>query len=102
MFLFVILIIIGATISDNMQARDKYYNLKKITDNAVLTLAKYYVNINESTLSAQNVYYEMLKETNLGNEVKDVITYSWDFISEPNTVTAEIANYTEETFGINS
>lgn len=98
MFLFVVLIIVGATISDNMQARDKYYNLKKVTDNAVLTLAKYYVNVDENTLNAQNIYYEMLKETKLGNEVKDVITYSWDFVSEPNTVTAEISNYTEETF----
>lgn len=98
LFLFVVLIIVGATVSDNMQARDKYYNLKKITDNAVLTLAKYYVNVDENTLNAQNIYYEMLKETKLGNEVKDVITYSWDFISEPNTVTAEISNYTEETF----
>lgn len=98
MFLFVVLIIVGATISDNMQARDKYYNLKKITDNAVLTLAKYYVNVNENTLSAQNVYYEMLKETKLGDEVKDVITYSWDFVSDPNTVTAEISSYNEETF----
>lgn len=29
LFLFVVLIIIGATVSDNMQARNKYYNLKK-------------------------------------------------------------------------
>ena len=56
-----VLIIVGATISDNIQARDKYYNQKKITDNAVLTLAKYYVNVDENTLNAQNIYYEMLK-----------------------------------------
>lgn len=29
LFLFVALIGIGATISDSMEARDKYYNLKK-------------------------------------------------------------------------
>lgn len=98
LFLFVTLIAIGATVSDNMEARDKYYNLKKITDNAVLTLAKYYVNIEENTLNAQNVHYEMLEQTKLGNEVKDKITYSWDFINEPNSVTATISNYKQDTF----
>jgi hypothetical protein len=98
LFLFVVLIMIGATVSDNMQARDKYYNLKKITDNAVLTLAKYYVNVEENTLNAQNVYYQMLTKTKLGNEVKDTIIYNWDFVSEPNTVTAEIPSYIENTF----
>ena len=50
LFLFVTLIGIGATISDTTEARDKYYNLKKITDNAALTLAKYYVNVEPNTL----------------------------------------------------
>ena len=67
LFLFATIIVIGATISDNMEARDKYYNLKKITDNAVLTLAKYYVNVEENTSSAQNVHQEMLIQTKLGN-----------------------------------
>lgn len=98
LFLFVTLIVIGATISDNMQARDKYYNLKKITDNAVLTLAKYYVGVEESTTNAEAIYNSMLLQTKLGNEIKDSITYTWDFLSEPNTVTAEIPNYVEETF----
>lgn len=98
LFLFAALISIGATISDNMEARDKYYNLKKITDNAVLTLAKYYVNVEENTATAENVYYAMLQQTKLGNEVKDSITYTWDFISEPNSVTATIANYEQPTF----
>ncbi len=98
LFLFAALISIGATISDNMEARDKYYNLKKITDNAVLTLAKYYVNVDENTMAAEDIYDAMLLETKLGNEVKDTITYTWDFISEPNSVTATIANYEQPTF----
>ena len=98
LFLFVSLIVLGATVNDNMQARDKYYNLKKITDNAVLTLAKYYVNVEENTSNAQAIHYEMLEQTKLGNEVKDTITYTWDFISEPNTVIARIENYKEDTF----
>lgn len=98
LFLFVTLIVIGATISDNMQARDKYYNLKKITDNAVLTLAKYYVNVEENSTNAETIYNDMLLETKLGNEVRSTIIYTWDFSSEPNTVTATIPSYTEETF----
>ncbi len=98
LFLFSALIVIGATVSDNMEARDKYYNLKKITDNAVLTLGKYYINVEENTIAAQNVYYAMLEQTKLGNEVKNSITYSWDFINEPNSVTATIENYEQETF----
>jgi hypothetical protein len=96
--LFTSLIVLGATISDNMQARDKYYNLKKITDNSVLTLAKYYVNVNEDTTSAEDINYEMLEETKLGNEIKDKITYTWDFVAEPNTVTATLLDYKEDTF----
>jgi hypothetical protein len=96
--LFSSLIVLGATISDNMQARDKYYNLKKITDNSVLTLAKYYVNVREDTTEAEDINYEMLEETKLGNEIKDKITYTWDFVSEPNTVTATLLNYEEDTF----
>ena len=98
LFLFVALIVLGATISDNMEARDKYYNLKKITDNAVLTLAKYYINVEENTSTSENIYYDMLLETKLGNEIKDSISYVWDFDSEPNTVTATINNYTQDTF----
>lgn len=98
LFLFATLIAIGATVSDNMEARDKYYNLKKITDNAVLTLGKYYVNVEENTMAAENVYASMLEQTKLGNEVKNSITYTWDFVNEPNSVTATIENYSQETF----
>lgn len=97
-FLFTSLIVVGATVSDNMQARDKYYKLKKITDNAVLTLSKYYVKVNENTSIAESIYDNMLDETKLGSEVKSSITYAWDFVSEPNTVTATIPSYNEETF----
>ncbi len=98
LFLFVALIGIGATISDSMEARDKYYNLKKITDGAVLTLAKYYVNVEASTLLAETTHQDMLSQTKLGNEVKNSITYTWDFINEPNSVTATISNYKQDTF----
>lgn len=97
--LFSILIIIGATISDNMQARDKYYNLKKITDNSVLTLAKYYVTVNEDIDEAKDINYDMLSETSLGNEVKDTIDIQFhpDDVN-PTSVTATITGYKEDTF----
>lgn len=98
LFVFFALIAIGATISDNMKARDKYYNLKRLTDNSVLTLAKYYTRVEENTTNAQNINYDMLSESSLGLQIRDTITYSWDFISEPNTVTATIPNYQEDTF----
>lgn len=98
LFLFATLIVIGATVSDNMEARDKYYNLKQITDNAVLTLAKYYVKVEENTIEAENVYDSMLDQTKLGNEIKNKIVYTWDFINEPNSVKATIANYEQPTF----
>lgn len=98
LFLFVTLIGIGATISDSMEARDKYYNLKKITDGAVLTLAKYYVNVDANTLLAETTHQNMLTQTKLGTEVKNSITYTWDFINEPNSVTATISNYKQDTF----
>ncbi len=98
LFLFASLIAIGATVSDNMQARDKFYNLKKVTDNSVLTLAKYYVRVEESTTNAETTNYNMLGETKLGSEVRDSISYTWDFVSDPNTVTATIADYKESTF----
>lgn len=98
LFLFATLIVIGATVSDNMEARDKYYQLKQITDNAVLTLGKYYINVDDNTIAAENVYNSMLDQTKLGNEVKNKITYAWDFINEPNSVTATIANYEQPTF----
>lgn len=107
LFLFFALLALGATISDNMEARDKYYNLKKVTDNSALTLAKYYnTTLEYSTTEeeekikseASDINYDMLKETTLGNQVKDVITYTWSLDTDPKTVTATISNYTHQTF----
>lgn len=98
LFLFVSLIVLGATVSDEMDARNKYYQLKKITDNAVLTMAKYYNRVNESTAEAEAISNGMLDESKLGREVKSSIQYTWDLASNPQTVTATISNYTQKTF----
>ena len=101
MIIFVAIILFAATVSDEMQNRNKYYSLKKITDNAVLTMAKYYININQSQTDAQNVAHAMLDQTKLGLEVKDKIVYTWDFSSSPATVTATISDYEQKTFWYN-
>jgi len=98
LFIFFALIAIGATVDDVMKARDKFYNLKRITDNSVLTMAKYYSTVSENTTNAEAINYDMMSQTALGMEVRDLVTYSWDFVSEPNTVTATIDNYDEDTF----
>ena len=98
LFLFVALIVLGATVSDEMDARNTYYNLKKITDNAVLSMAKYYMDVNPNTTEAEAIANAMLDESSLGLKVKDKIAYTWDLASTPNSVTATIANYIHPTF----
>lgn len=98
LLIFFVLIALGGTIADNMQARNKYYNLKKITDNSVLTLAKYYNTFNRNATQAEDVNNTMLQETKLGKEIASSIVYEWDFVSTPNTVRATISNYAENTF----
>lgn len=97
-FLIATLIIIGATIQDDIEARNKYYKLKSLTDNAALAAAKYYVKVENDTANAQSIANAILDETTLGAEIKNSITYTWDFISNPNTVTVNLNNYSHETF----
>ena len=100
-FLFFVLIAIGATVSDNTEARDKYYNLKKITDNAVLTIAKCYVNVEPDIDYCKEIYFDMLPQTKLGNEVKDKVYFDdivVDLTSKYITITARIDKYIQETF----
>lgn len=92
MIIFVAIILFAATVSDEMQNRNKYYSLKKITDNAVLTMAKYYININQSQTDAQNVAHAMLDQTKLGLEVKDKIVYTWDFSRLPHIFSTNALN----------
>ncbi len=97
-FLFATLIIIGATILDDIEARNKYYKLKALTDNAALSAAKYYIDVDMDTTNAETIANDILAQTPLGAQIKDEITYTWDFISDPYTVTVSLPNYTHETF----
>jgi hypothetical protein len=95
--LFSGIFILIATVNDDTMVRNKYYNLKKLTDQAALSAAKYY-NINKDTINAEKIAKDMLSETKLGLEIKDNITFSWDFINNPNNVIASISNYKENLF----
>ena len=95
--LFSAIFILIATVNDDTTARNKYYNLKKLTDTAALSAAKHY-NINQDTISAENIAKEMLNETNLGLEIVDNIVFIWDLVNLPNNVIARVTNYQENLF----
>lgn len=95
--LFSGIFILIATVNDDTTVRNKYYNLKKLTDQAALSAAKYY-NANDDTVGAENIAKNMLNETKLGLEVIDNITFIWDFVNLPNNVIARITNYEENLF----
>ena len=95
--LFSGIFILIATVSDDTTVRNKYYNLKKLSDNAALFAANHY-NKNENTQDAQELAKDMLRETALGLEVVDKIDFIWDFDNLPNSVIARITNYEENLF----
>jgi len=90
-------IVFVATVADDLVVKNKITNLKKVTDNTALTLAKHYV-INEDTPSAEVVANNLLEQTKLGVEVLDSIVYTWDFINEPNGVIVTVPSYSQDTF----
>ncbi|MGM0518388.1 MAG: hypothetical protein ACQERD_01950 [Campylobacterota bacterium] len=96
--IFSILIITATTLLDDEEARNKYYKLKNLTNNAALSAAKYYAKVSQNTTEAQQIASDILSKTKLGNEIKDNLTYNWDFISEPNTLTVNLPSYNHETF----
>lgn len=98
LFLFVALIVLGATIADNKEARNKFYKLKKVSDNAAIAMAKYYTTVEANTDNAENIANELLKQTKLGLEIIDNIEYDWDFSTTPATLTTSVENYKHETF----
>lgn len=86
-----------ATVNDDTTVRNKYNNLKDLTDNAALFAANHY-NINQETIDAETLAKEMLNETDLGLEIVDNIEFIWDFDNLPNSVIARITNYQENLF----
>jgi len=96
--IFMVLIVLGATLSDDTEARNKYYKLKRLTDNAALSAAKYYTNVENDVDASELIANNMLDHTDLGKEIKNSLVYTWDFISNPNTVTVSLPSYTQDTF----
>ncbi len=97
---FVILsavIVFVATVADDMVVRDKITRLKEITTNTALALAKHYVE-NGSIQNAEIVGNGLLDQSITGTEVKNTIEYSWDFVTEPNSITVTIPTYSQATF----
>ena len=97
---FVILsavIVFVATVADDMVVRDKITRLKEITTNTALALAKHYVE-NESVLNAEIVGNGLLDQSVIGVEVKNSIEYTWDLVTEPNSITVTIPTYSQVTF----
>ena len=94
MVLVTSVIVFVSTTSDDIVWKNKYFNLKKITDNAVITLSKTYIkNYNEtkdidgSKSIATNISDAMLAETNLGVDASKYMTYTWCFKDDGCTLT---------------
>lgn len=110
LFVIIALVGLGATVADEMEARNKYYQLKKLTDTAAYTLGSYYVDKHyegatktsggQDTVKseAELISNNMLDQTKLGLEAKPLITYTWDLVSPQKTVTATITGYKQNTF----
>jgi len=91
------LLVFVATVADDMVVRHKITTLKEITSNTALALGKHYVE-NESTIEAEAVGDGLLNQSDTGLEVVDSIEYTWDLVTEPNTITVTIPTYNQETF----
>ena len=90
-------VVFVSTTADDVVWKNKYFNLKKITDNSVLALAKHY-NVNKSVQDAEDIANGILSNSKLGRDALEYITYTWDFDSEPNNVKATISNYKHKSF----
>lgn len=91
------IIVLIATLSDEIVVKNKIVELKEITDNSVLAMVKHYAIEGDTTL-AEGISDGLLEQSKLGQEVTSNIVYTWDLVSSPKTVTATIANYTQGTF----
>jgi hypothetical protein len=101
-FLFVALIVFGATINDEFEARNKVDDLRTLTKNTTRALSKHYM-YNQSISDAQDIANDLLNNTKLGKEVltKQLITYTWrdlDGNNSPDVVTTSISGYIQNNF----
>lgn len=97
-FLFTAIIFFISTVNDDKVARDKIYDLKQIADTSVKAAGSYYMDVEENKTNAEVIADGILDETKLGREIKPLLTYIWDEVSNPNTLTATITNYQHNNF----
>jgi hypothetical protein len=97
-FLIAFTTIFIGTVSDEIQMRSKYTNLKKVLQTAVLSSAKYYSNEQPIPQQAEEIALNIIAQTALGAEVKDDIDFEWDLDSETKSVIATLPQYREDLF----
>lgn len=97
-FLFIAIIVFVATAIDEQQARKKFYDLKFITDNALIAAGTYYIKEEEDTTNAEFTSDAILDQTTLGVEVKPLLSYTWNLVSNPKTLTVNIPTYQHDNF----
>lgn len=93
-----IIIIFVATLGDEMAARNKIYDLKNIADTSVKAAGTYYMDVDENKTDAEAISNNILNQTSLGQEVAPIISYTWDEVSNPNRLIANINNYQQSNF----
>lgn len=91
-----------ATVSDEYEARNKYYTLDKITIHMSKAMAKHYL-YNQDMIQAQDIANGLLNKTVVGKELidKNLIQYIWRDSTDdgfPNTITVKVTNYIEDNF----
>ena len=91
-----------ATVTDEMAARNKVYDLKKLAQNSVRAMAQHYIQF-ENICEAQSIANNILGQTALGSELitNNLISFVWrdsDSDGWPNSITATISGYKEDTF----
>lgn len=102
LFLFISLIVLGATVSDQFSARNKTFALDTLIRNTTKALAKHYM-YNEDMNAAEEIGNAMLNSTKLGREIiaQNLITYSWldiDLDGLPDAVKGTIEGYAQNNF----
>ena len=113
--LIVSVVVFVSTTADDVVWKNKYFNLKKITDSTALSLAKAY-NLHQKELDpidiAEGIADNILDNSNLGSDASNYMTYTWCFKDNNCTVsdkcllddkcggivTATITNYQHDNF----
>jgi hypothetical protein len=98
LFLMALVLVTVATVADQLKVKNEFYDLKKTLQVAVLSASKYYINENDNTTEAQNIALGIIEQTTLGASIKNDINFTWNFVDDPNYVTASITSHTVDTF----